>query len=148
RVIGKNQTRQEYHVVTINPIKKVFDEQVAAILAEHEKGTHASPGEHTVRGHWCESKRGIRFWRNPHKRGSGPCKTIRTGYTYYRSLASRLRAGCGSRFPSAPISKQIPSREANLSSVGAVWCLLNELGELRFNPERWKRVQPFDGWED
>jgi hypothetical protein len=37
---------------------------------EHKGGTHASPRQHDVRGHWVKNKHGKTFWRKPHKRGN------------------------------------------------------------------------------
>jgi hypothetical protein len=37
---------------------------------EHKGGTHASPRQHDVRGHWVRSRQGKTFWRKPHKRGN------------------------------------------------------------------------------
>lgn len=35
----------------------------------HRGGTHATPRQHDVRGHWAKSKLGKVYWRKSHKRG-------------------------------------------------------------------------------
>ena len=86
RSLGQHKKqRQEYHLVNISLTKTELDAEVAAMLKErreYQGGTHASPGEHDVRGHWSISKLGRRYWRNPFRRGSGPLKTSagRKGY--------------------------------------------------------------------
>lgn len=75
--------RQEYHIVNVAPHRTELDEEVAKLIAERREyrgGTHASPGEHMVRGHYATSKLGFRYWRNPHRRGRGPVKSSRKGY--------------------------------------------------------------------
>jgi hypothetical protein len=48
-----------WHTVLIEPTKQKFP---------HQGGTHATPRQHDVRGHWV-NRNGKRFWRKPHKRG-------------------------------------------------------------------------------
>jgi hypothetical protein len=93
RLLGQRKAqRQEYHVVTIKATREEYTEEAARIMAERREqepsqpqgGTHASPGEHSVRGHWAVSKLGKRFWKNPHRRGSGPCRSLKVGYQHPR----------------------------------------------------------------
>jgi hypothetical protein len=52
--------------------------------AKRAHGTHASPGEHDVRGHnrtyHKVTPREFKIRIDPFKRGHGPCKSIRKGY--------------------------------------------------------------------
>jgi hypothetical protein len=38
-------------------------------------------GEHGVRGHWRQYQSGLRVWVREHRRGEGPVKSKRAGYT-------------------------------------------------------------------
>ena len=51
----------DWTTVVIEPVKP---------KTEHKGGTHASPRQHDVRGHWVKNKHGKTFWRKPHKRGN------------------------------------------------------------------------------
>ncbi len=57
----------DWTTVVIEPIKP---------RSEHKGGTHASPRQHDVRGHWVKNKHGKTFWRKPHKRGNAANGTI------------------------------------------------------------------------
>jgi hypothetical protein len=57
----------DWTTVVIGPIKP---------RSEHKGGTHASPRQHDVRGHWVKNKHGKTFWRKPHKRGNAANGTI------------------------------------------------------------------------
>lgn len=49
----------DWRTVVVEPPRQKFP---------HQGGTHATPRQHDVRGHWV-NRNGKRFWRKPHKRG-------------------------------------------------------------------------------
>lgn len=64
---GKTPT-YDWTTVVIDPIKP--------ISTESKGGTHASPRQHDVRGHYVKSKLGKLFWRKAHKRGDPTLGTV------------------------------------------------------------------------
>jgi hypothetical protein len=86
RLGQRKKQRQEFHHVRITGTKTELTDEAARIMAERRAqyepkgGTHASPGQHNVRGFRRVSKYSRVTWVKPHSRGKGPCKTIRQGY--------------------------------------------------------------------
>jgi hypothetical protein len=75
--LRKKPTRAEYHMVTID-----LNAQRAAAGTARDGDGHGTPkGEHGVRGHWRQYQSGPRVWVREHRRGEGPVKAKRAGYT-------------------------------------------------------------------
>lgn len=64
---GKTPT-YDWTTVVIDPIKPIG--------TDRKGGTHASPRQHDVRGHYAKSKLGKLFWRKAHKRGDPSLGTV------------------------------------------------------------------------
>lgn len=58
----------DWTTVVLEPIKP--------IKSDYRGGTHASPRQHDVRGHWVKNMQGKTFWRKPHKRGNPANGTV------------------------------------------------------------------------
>lgn len=69
----------DWHTVVVQTVKT---------KAESRGGTHATPRQHEVRGHYVKSKLGKVFWRKAHKRGDASLGVIFHDYTTHKESQS------------------------------------------------------------
>lgn len=75
--------------------KKPFYEWTTVVVnhaprAESKGGTHASPRQHEVRGHYARSRLGKMFWRKAHKRGDPSLGVVFHDYTVKQGEAQHV----------------------------------------------------------